>query len=309
MTAPTTLDEEPTMADQPETAEPGADKEVSEALRRAARRSADRAAQAAGVQVRELAELPDLAQAAALIDRVWRPPAGNPLITPELMRVIGHAGGYVVGAYAGDRMVAACVGLLAAEGLHSHIAGVEGHARGRSAGYALKLHQRGWALGRGITTVSWTFDPLISRNAYFNLAKLGAVPVEYLPDFYGAMQDEVNAGEETDRVLVHWSLTGERVAAACEGRPHVADAGPRPVVGLDAKPDGRPVEGRLDGATVLVRIPRDMEAMRASDPAVAREWRHAVRDVLGGLMADGAAVTGFPRDGWYVIDNEGRTRS
>ncbi|MEV5574696.1 GNAT family N-acetyltransferase [Spirillospora sp. NPDC052269] len=297
------------MADRPGTGEPGGDEEVSQAVRRAAHRAAHRAADAAGVRVRELAELPELAQAAALIDRVWRPPAGSPLITPELMRVIAHAGGYVVGAYDGDRMVATCVGLLAAQGLHSHIAGVEGHSRGRSTGYTLKLHQRAWALYHGITTVSWTFDPLISRNAYFNLAKLGAVPVEYLTDFYGAMQDEVNGGDETDRVLVHWDLASPRAAAACEGRPHVPDAGPRPVVALDAKPDGRPAAGRLDGATVLVRIPSDMEAMRTSAPAVAREWRRAVRDTLGGLMAEGAAVTGFARDGWYVIEREERTCS
>ncbi|RFU41360.1 GNAT family N-acetyltransferase [Actinomadura logoneensis] len=277
-------------------------------MRRGAHRAAHRAADAAGVRVRELTGIPDLVHAAALIDRVWRPPAGSPLITPELMRVIGHAGGYVVGAYADDRMVAACVGLLAADGLHSHIAGVEGHARGRSAGYALKLHQRAWSLYHGITRVGWTFDPLISRNAYFNLAKLGAAPAEYLTDFYGAMQDEVNAGEETDRLLVHWDLASPRVAAACEGRAHVADAGPSPVVGLDAKPDGRPAAGRLDGATVLVRVPADMEAMRAADPAAAREWRHAVRDTLGALMAGGASVTGFARDGWYVVEREGRNR-
>ncbi|MEV4259307.1 GNAT family N-acetyltransferase, partial [Spirillospora sp. NPDC049652] len=213
------------MADRSVPDEPRPDEEVSPAVRRTAHRAAHRAADAAGVRIRELTELPDLADAAALIDRVWRPPAGNPLITPELMRVIEHTGGYVVGAYSGDRMVAACVGLLAAEGLHSHIAGVEGHARGRSAGYALKLHQRAWALYHDITTVSWTFDPLISRNAYFNLAKLGAAPAEYLTDFYGAMQDEVNAGDATDRILIHWDLAGPRAAAACEGRPHIADAG------------------------------------------------------------------------------------
>ncbi|MEV5571877.1 GNAT family N-acetyltransferase [Spirillospora sp. NPDC052269] len=283
---------------------PVARTEVAEALRESARHAADRAAHAAGVQVRELTELGDLAEASALIDRVWRPPAGSTLITPELIRVIEHTGGYVVGAYEGGRMVGTCVGLLATEGLHSHVAGVEGPVRGRSAGHALKLHQRAWALRRGITTVSWTFDPLIARNAYFNLAKLGAVPVEYLTDFYGAMQDEVNGGDETDRVLVHWDLASPRAAAACEGRPHVVDAGPRPVVGLDAKPDGRPAAGRLDGATVLVRIPSDMEAMRTSAPAVAREWRRAVRDTLGGLMAEGAAVTGFARDGWYVVERD-----
>ncbi|RMI36403.1 GNAT family N-acetyltransferase [Actinomadura harenae] len=281
-------------------------------MRRAAGRAAERAADAAGVDIRELTDLRDLAEASALIDRVWRPPAGSSLITPEFIRVIEHIGGYVVGVYTGGRMTGTCVGLLAADGLHSHIAGLEGPTRGGGAGHALKLHQRAWSLDRGITRVSWTFDPLIARNAYFNLAKLGAAPAEYLPDFYGAMRDEVNQGEPTDRLLVHWDLTGPRATAACEGRPHrpdLPDAGPRPVVGLDAEPDGTPAAGRLDGPTVLVRVPSDVEAMRVSAPETAREWRHAVRDVLGGLMAEGATVTGFTRDGRYVLErNEGDPR-
>ncbi|MET9661130.1 GNAT family N-acetyltransferase, partial [Streptomyces sp. NPDC006510] len=177
--------------------------------------------------------------------------------------------------------------------------------RGRNAGFAVKQHQRAWSLARGITTVTWTFDPLISRNAYFNLAKLGAVPSEYLADFYGAMQDEVNAGTETDRLMVRWELTGERAVGSAAGTPHtvsVDGAAPRSVVALDAKPDGRPAVGRQDGDTVLVRIPADAEELRRTDPSLAREWRYALREVLGGLMAEGHTVTGFTRDGWYVID-------
>ena len=76
----------------------------------------------------------------------------------------------------------------------------------RNVGYALKLHQRAWALQRGIATITWTFDPLVRRNAYFNLAKLGVRATRYLPNFYGAMQDPINAGDDTDRLLVDWDL-------------------------------------------------------------------------------------------------------
>ncbi|GAA4615975.1 hypothetical protein GCM10023195_70760 [Actinoallomurus liliacearum] len=274
-----------------------------------ARELAGLASHEAGLKIRELEDPLDLREACALLDRVWRPPAGSSLIMPELMQSIGHSGGYVAGAYADGRMVGACVGLLATAGLHSHIAGVGSGSRGRGVGYAMKVHQRAWSLERGITTVTWTYDPLISRNAYFNMAKLGAVPAEYLPDFYGAMQDEVNAGIESDRILVHWNLADQRVSAACGGRPHVADPGPEPVVGLDAKPDGGPAAGRRDGEVVLVRIPADMEAMRSADPGLALEWQRAVRDTLGGLMAEGSAVTGFTRAGWYVIERGRKGRS
>ncbi|OKJ39108.1 GNAT family N-acetyltransferase [Streptomyces sp. CB01580] len=263
------------------------------------------AARRAGVTLCELHGLDEMREACRVLDRVWRPVPGNPLITPELLRVFAHSGSYVVGVHRDGRMIGFCLGFLATAGLHSHIAGVDGTARGRNIGFAVKLHQRAWALARGINTITWTFDPLISRNAYFNLSKLGAAPSEYLADFYGAMQDEVNAGTETDRLMVHWELAGDRAVAAAAGAPRrvaVDDAGEHAVVALDARPDGRPAAGRRDGDTVLVRIPTEAEALRRTAPSLAREWRYALREVLGGLMAQGYTVTGFTRDGWYVID-------
>ncbi|MEV5686331.1 MULTISPECIES: GNAT family N-acetyltransferase [unclassified Streptomyces] len=271
----------------------------------AAAAAAERAALDAGVSVAELHDPDEILAACGLLDRIWRPQPGNPLITPELLRVFAHSGSYVVGVHRDGEMTGVCLGFLATAGLHSHIAGVAGSARGRNVGFAVKLHQRAWALARDITTVTWTFDPLVSRNAYFNLAKLGAVPSEYLADFYGTMHDAVNAGTETDRLLVRWELTGGSAVGAAAGTPLVVTydtPGARTVVALDAKPDGRPAVGRLDGDTVLVRIPAEIEALRRTDPPLAREWRYALREVLGGLMEQGHAVTGFTRDGWYVID-------
>ncbi|MGW1405620.1 GNAT family N-acetyltransferase [Streptomyces sp. NPDC002403] len=271
----------------------------------AATAAADLAAERAGVTISELHGLDEMHEACRVLDRIWRPDPGNPLITPELLRVFAHSGSYVVGVGRGGRMIGFCLGFLASAGLHSHIAGVDDSVRGRNVGFAVKQHQRAWALDRSITTITWTFDPLISRNAYFNLAKLGASPSEYLADFYGAMHDEVNAGTETDRLMVRWELTGEHAVGSAAGTPRIVTvdgAGARAVVGLDAKPDGSPVVGRQDGDTVLVRIPAEAEELRRTDPPLAREWRYALREVLGGLMAEGHTVTGFTRDGWYVID-------
>ncbi|NBP52503.1 MAG: GNAT family N-acetyltransferase, partial [Actinobacteria bacterium] len=72
----------------------------------------------------------------------------------------------------------------------------------------LKVAQREWALARGITEIRWTFDPLIARNAFFNLTRLGAVGAVYHADLYGTMTDPVNAGDATDRVEARWDLTG-----------------------------------------------------------------------------------------------------
>lgn len=193
----------------------------------AAAAAAERAALDAGVSVAELHDPDEILAACGLLDRIWRPQPGNPLITPELLRVFAHSGSYVVGVHRDGEMTGVCLGFLATAGLHSHIAGVAGSARGRNVGFAVKLHQRAWALARDITTVTWTFDPLVSRNAYFNLAKLGAVPSEYLADFYGTMHDAVNAGTETDRLLVRWELTGGSAVGAAAGTPSSSRTTPR----------------------------------------------------------------------------------
>ena len=248
-------------------------------------------------RIRELTELAEFEAVAELFDDIWRPGPGLHSTSVDLLRAMSKVGNYVAGAYAGDRLVGgglAFFGPPAERMVHSHIVGVSPAARG--LGFALKLHQRDWALRHGAATIEWTYDPLVSRNAYFNLSKLGATPVEYLPNFYGSMCDEINAGDDSDRLLVHWDLTvpvGGRALGT-------GDA----VIGLDRSADGGPVPGSTDGATVLVAVPPDVEKLRLADPAMARRWRRAVRSVLGRLLAEGARVAGFNRDGWYVVIRE-----
>ncbi|MGW1993038.1 GNAT family N-acetyltransferase [Embleya sp. NPDC001921] len=289
-------------ADREPEPEPGA-------LRDRAAEAADRAARVAGIEIRELHTLVEMSDACDLFQHVWQP--DTPMISPEMMTVVAHSGGYVAGTYEGDRLVGAGVGLLSTDGLHSHIAGVDERSRGREVGYALKVFQRAWCLTRGITRVTWTFDPLVGRNAYFNLAKLGAVPAQYLADFYGPMSDAINGDDYSDRILAGWDLTADRVALACAGTPQPVDAralAGEVVIGLDAGPDKRPIPGRTDADVVLVAVPRDIEALRRTDPAAARGWRLALREVLGGLMAEGRVVLGFTRDGRYVLGRGPRSR-
>jgi predicted GNAT superfamily acetyltransferase len=243
--------------------------------------------------IRELTELADFQAAARLLDDIWRPGPEGSTAPIELQRALSKAGNYVAGAYEGERLVGAAMAFFgppAERTLHSHIAGVGATARG--LGLALKLHQRAWALDRGAHTIAWTFDPLVSRNAWFNLSKLGARPVEYLADFYGPMGDGLNAGDDSDRLLLHWDLT-----RPVGGAPVTRDDA---VIGLD-RVDGRPVPGSTAGHTVLIAVPPDIEKLRPADPAAARQWRHAVRDTLQPLLAGGARITGFDRTGWYVV--------
>ncbi|MFL6223846.1 MAG: GNAT family N-acetyltransferase [Actinomycetes bacterium] len=253
------------------------------------------AAAAADVVIHELHRPEELKAARRLFEDIWRPAEGNPPpMTAELLRALAHAGSYVAGAFAGTTLVGASAGFFTAPpdlGLHSHITGVAPGGQHRGVGFALKVHQRAWALARGITEVVWTFDPLVARNAWFNLAKLGAAPTAYLEDFYGPMTDAVNAGVASDRLLLAWRLDDPAVAAACAGRP----LQPPPVeaeAALTVGPGLEPVTHRPDTPAVTVALPPELEAL---DPGQRRAWRQAVREALGGRLAAGAAVTGFLR--------------
>lgn len=250
--------------------------------------SYERAAAAARVTVRELDGIVELQRAEQVLGGIWGVP-GNPPLGSELMRAMRKAEGYVAGAFdaTSGEMVGVCVGfhsVPAARAMHSHIAGVVPQMAGRHAGFALKLHQRAWCLERGITLMEWTFDPLVARNAYFNLAKLGARVAEYLPDFYGSMADGINDGEDaSDRILVHWDLGSAEVAAACDGSPVDAVA----------------VAAETRGAS-WVAVPRDIEALRVSDPGEARAWRTKVREQLMSGLESGR-IAGFDRDNGYLL--------
>jgi predicted GNAT superfamily acetyltransferase len=291
-----------------------------------AEEAADQAAKAAGVVVRELDSLDELGAMITLFDEIWAPEDGNSSLRLDMLRALIKAGNYASGAYdlASGELLGACTGFFgppAHAELHSHIAGVRAAGLGRSVGFALKVHQRAWCLQRGVRVIAWTYDPLIRRNAYFNLVKLGARPVEYLRNFYGTMDDVINGGTETDRVLVHWDLASDLAVEACAGRGQAAsfaaerDRGA--VTALSASADGGPVELAglaLDGPalhgprTVLVGVPSDIEAMRLSDPALAGAWRTALRDALSPLLRAGGRVTGFDRSGGYVVSLGGDVR-
>ena len=267
--------------------------------------TAEQALAAAGVRAQHLDTLDAVRAAEALFVDVWQSP-GTPPLTAELMRAVEHAGGYVVGAYDGERMIGASSGFLAMgpDGrcrLHSHISGVLAEAQGRRVGWALKQHQRSWALERGIETITWTFDPLVRRNAWFNLGKLGACAVEYLVDFYGPMEDGLNLGEPTDRLFTQWDLLSPGAVAAAAGRPVVPSVESAVLI-LDEK-DGWPCATGTahTSGPALIRLPADVERLRSTQPDAARAWRLAVRHALGPLLDVGGRADGLTPDGCLVV--------
>ncbi|HEV2216263.1 MAG TPA: GNAT family N-acetyltransferase [Candidatus Dormibacteraeota bacterium] len=236
------------------------------------------------MQVAELDQMPRMYELAELFATVWGRP-GEPPLDANTVRALSHSGNYVAGAFVGERMVGGLIGWLGAHHpgdlhLHSHILGVLPATEARGVGFALKQHQRAWCLERGVASIEWTFDPLVRRNAYFNLVKLGADAVEYLVDFYGAMDDGINAGDESDRLLIRWSLDSPKAVAAAEGRPFAPE---------------------VDADAIRVPLPQDIVAVRRHDPELAKRWRHRLRDSLGGALSRGHRVLGMTRDFEYVL--------
>ncbi len=261
-------------------------------------------------RIAELDSHPDRVAGAALLAEIWGvPPAESP-VPADLMVALQHAGGSVLGARtpAGD-LVGLTIGFAGSPGsdrVYSYIAGVARGYAGRGLGRQLKLAQREWALTRGAAYLTWTYDPLIRRNGHFNLNRLGGRVTGFVPDYYPPMLDAVNAGDLPDRFVVEWTLAdqpgGLPLPAAAPSAPLLLTPAAKGEPGL--RLDLMPAHDDPD-ALVRVWVPSDIEALRASDPAVGRRWRLAARDAFSTLFAAGFAPVGVDRDGHYVFARKG----
>lgn len=224
------------------------------------------AAAIAGADIREL-HGDEVLLAGAVVDEVWGP---NQIPQQSLLRALAHAGCTLLGATVDGRPVGMTLGFLGWNGglhLHSHMTAVLPEYASSGIGYSLKLWQRAACLREGVDEVRWTYDPMVARNAHFNLVKLGALAISFQPNFYGVMTDTVNAGDDSDRFEVSWRLDSRRVMAALAGAPQQ----PTDVVGSLA-------------------IPEDYTTLARTDPAAARSARQTARAVLLEAQTQGLAV-------------------
>jgi len=260
----------------------------------------------------------DLAGTRAAVDlfaTVWATEPGGGPVRAELVWAMAVSGAYVATARSGARVVGASLGWIGLEErravLHSHITAVDPSYRGTGVGLALKRHQREWCIERAVGEARWTFDPLVRRNAWFNLTRLGATVLRYAIDFYGEIDDSVNRGDDSDRVVVAWDVHGPKAKAAANDDLAAPDADAIVAAGgsivLASDEAGGPVVTGTPtpGAIALCATPADIEALRRHDPAGARGWRRALRDVLGGALDLGWRVVGITRSGFYVLESDG----
>lgn len=174
----------------------------------------------------------------------------------------------------------------------SHMAAVAPEYQNRKLGHQLKLVQREHVLMQGITHITWTFDPLESRNAYLNLHKLGATCQTYLPNVYGEMRDAINAGLPTDRFQLDWFIATKHVESHIQKTyqntsMRECQSESVPLLSPPQTPD------TIEGKRVLVEIPSDFQSIKKQDPELARAWRQHTRDIFEAAFKKGYTVIDF----------------
>src|SRR5258706_291350 len=191
-----------------------------------------------------------------------------------LFVVASETGGQVLGAFNGADLVGftlAIAGWRARKPfLHSHMTAVMDGYRDQGIGRRLKLYQRDDALARGIALIEWTFDPLVTKNAYFNFMRLGAIGRRYLPNVYGITTSPLHGSLPTDRLVAEWHLRSPRVLCVLAGK--------RPTPAFAKK-------------AVRISIPAEMEDRKPTDPSQAQKVQFEVRSRFTHWLAKGYAAT------------------
>jgi predicted GNAT superfamily acetyltransferase len=281
------------------------------------------------LDIRFLESADELAAVEKLQQLVW--PGDDIEIVPAHMLLAAvHGGGLLIGAFDGEKLVGFVFGFPGfdpgQQGLRprhcSHMAGV--HPDYRDSGVGFKLKRAQWQMVRqqGIERITWTYDPLQSRNAKFNISKLGAVCNTYLPNYYGELRDGLNVGLPSDRFQVDWWVNSQRALHRLSKQPrppldlahYLSAETPRAnstsinSVGL-VTPCLLDVPARESADLLLLEIPSDFMTLKAADAALGLEWRQHTRTLFQGLFAAGYLVTDFiflrgsqPRS-YYVLSH------
>lgn len=270
-------------------------------------------------------DTPEDFEAVEDLQRVVWPGSETDIVPAHVLIAAAHHGGLVIGAYGGVNppellgFVYGFPGLYTTpDGLrpmhYSHQLGVHPDHRGSGLGFALKRAQWQMVRHQGMDRITWTYDPLLSRNAHLNIAKLGAVCSTYRREVYGEMRDGLNLGLPSDRFAVDWWVNTKRVqrrlshkarrrldlahffAAGAQilNPTHADESGwPRPVSSSISPSPGDQERGSEGEVLVLVEIPEDFLALKEADPDLALEWRLHTREIFEDLFESGYLVTDF----------------
>ncbi len=264
------------------------------------------------IVIRELESFEDLQKVGPLEQEVWGL-AGDDVL-PLTMIVATHAAGSIwLGAFDGKDLIGFVFGFPGFEHgrvmIHSHMLAVHSQYRNLDLGYKLKLAQREKTLSLRVREITWTFDPLQSKNAHLNFAKLGVISQSYRTDFYGPSTSSVLHQNSTDRLWVRWALASKRVHQRLHGhdnRSEVLDTLSRltPLIRFngDGRPERTPLAAALSRQRIAIEIPSNIGIIEEKDIALAKEWRQETRWAFTEALKSGFFVAEFCR---VVRGNQG----
>ena len=272
--------------------------------------------------IRVLESPQDISAVEALQRAVW-PGSETDVVPAHMLITAVHNGGLLVGAFLDDRLIGFVFGFPGIEFTPdgprpkhcSHMMGILPEERDAGIGFALKRAQWQMVRHQGLDHITWTYDPLLSRNAYLNIAKLGGVCNTYRRSEYGDMRDGLNAGLPSDRFLVDWWINTRRVDRRLSKRARrtlrlddFSKADLHPLYTLERRDDQlpRPPEhfSPLNGNLTLAEIPSDFSVLKEADFSLARDWRFFSRELFETAFAEGYIVTDFIYDqsrSFYVL--------
>jgi len=244
------------------------------------------------VRIRPLASAADGKACVELQRHVWGWDQAD-IVPATLLHIVEYVGGLAAGAFDQHGTLLGFVfgvsGVRDGELAHwSHMLGVRETARNLGIGRLLKEYQRTTLAARAITRIYWSFDPLMAKNAYFNLNRLGANVVDYVPDMYGSTDSPLHLGLPTDRLVVRLDTPGP-AATAVRGAAHdrlpILSAFPR-------QSDVRVSAGERAPDSALIEIPTDILGVVKRSRDEAATWRFAVREHVQWALSRGYAISG-----------------
>jgi predicted GNAT superfamily acetyltransferase len=272
-----------------------------------------------------LLEKPEEMDAVIELQRIVWPGSETEVTPAHVLITAAHNGGLILGAYEEDILMGFVFGFPGIDMLPdgpqlkhcSHMLGVRPEARDAGLGFALKRAQWQMLRQQGLTHATWTYDPLLSRNAHLNIAKLGATCNTYLGSYYGELSDGLNIGLPSDRFQVDWWLISRRVERRLGKYPrgalslnHLIQAGCQPLYALQPNQDDllQPPEKipHFSEKVLAVEIPPDFMALKASDMDLAHAWRFFTRVFFEAAFSSGYIVTDFIFDqgrSFYVLSH------
>ena len=242
---------------------------------------------------------------------VWSMPASE-AVPHNMMFAVIHGGGNVIRADLDGELVGFSLGLAALHGndrlLWSHMAGVVPDHQGEGIGTGIKFAQRRWALDHGYKVIAWTFDPLQRGNANFNLHILKATASVYHVNFYGMMNDSINAGMPSDRMEAIWDLLAEPVIAAEKNpSPLVVNDFPHEKFLLYSDDSGAAhlqLPSEWNSGFYFAEIPYQISRLKRENLQQGQAWQVALRQATRGAFDAGYQAVDFADDGkrcWYIL--------